>query len=143
MLIAARVAQGAFGALMTPQILAVVQVSFPRSERPKALAMFGGAAAIAGVLGPLAGGLLLKADVFGLGWRMIFLVDLPIGVLTLVAAAILVPESRAEDRRGFDPLGVGLLTIGLLLVLYPLVEQRALWLLLVSVQVFWAFARKQ
>ncbi|HEY4456555.1 MAG TPA: MFS transporter [Pseudonocardiaceae bacterium] len=63
-MIAAWVVQGAFAALMTPQILAVVQVSFPRSERPKALAMFGVAAATAGVLGPLAGGLLLKADVF-------------------------------------------------------------------------------
>jgi hypothetical protein len=65
-----------------------------------------------------------RTDVFGLGWRMIFLVDLPVGVLTLVAAAILVPKSRAADVRGFDPLGVGLLTLGLLLVLYPLVEGR-------------------
>ncbi|HEX4224113.1 MAG TPA: MFS transporter, partial [Pseudonocardiaceae bacterium] len=126
MLIAARVAQGGFAAVMTPQILAMVQVNFPARERPKALAMFGAAAATAGVLGPLLGGLLLHADVFGLGWRAIFLVNLPIGVLTLVAAAIVVPEGRAQGPGRLDPLGVGLLTVGLLLVLYPLVEGRTL-----------------
>jgi EmrB/QacA subfamily drug resistance transporter len=127
MLIAARIVQGVFASVMAPQILAMVQVNFPERERPKALAMFGGAAAIASVLGPLLGGVLLDADVFGLGWRAIFLVNLPIGVLTLVAAAMLVPESRAEQRSGgLDLLGVGLLTVGLLLVLYPLVEGRTL-----------------
>ncbi|HJP76540.1 MAG TPA: MFS transporter [Pseudonocardiaceae bacterium] len=150
MLIAARVVQGAFAALMAPQILAMVQVNFPERERAKALAMFGGAAAIAGVLGPLVGGFLLRADVFGLGWRAIFLVNLPVGVLTLIAAAVLVPESRAGHVRGLDPLGVGLLTVALLLVLYPLVEGRTLgwplWmfgLVVLSVPVFWMFARYQ
>jgi EmrB/QacA subfamily drug resistance transporter len=150
MLIAARVVQGAFAALMAPQILAVVQIGFPDRERPKALAMFGAAAAIAGVLGPLVGGLLLRADVFGLGWRAIFLVNLPIGVVTLIAAAILVPESRAGHVRGLDPLGVGLLTVALVLVLYPLVEGRTLgwplWMFVVlaaSVPVFGVFCWHQ
>lgn len=112
--------------------------------------MFGGAAAIAAVLGPLLGGLLLRADVIGLGWRAIFLVNLPVGVLTLLAAAILVPVSRAGHVRGLDPLGVGLLTAALLLVLYPLVEGRTpgwpLWmfvLLVASAPAFWGFARYQ
>ena len=150
MLIASRVGQGAFASVMAPQILAMVQVNFPTRERPRALAMFGAAAATAGVLGPLLGGLLLHADVFGLGWRAIFLVNLPIGVLTLVAAAIVVPESRAEHVRGLDPLGVGLLTVALLLVLYPLVEGRTLgwplWtylLMFASVPVFCGFGWHQ
>jgi predicted MFS family arabinose efflux permease len=110
--------------------------------------MFGAAAE--GVFGPLLGRLLLDADVFDLGWRAIFLVNLPIGALTLVAAAIVVPESRAEQTRGLDPLGVGLLTIALLLVLYPLVERRTpgwpLWtylLMAASVPVFCLFVRHQ
>jgi EmrB/QacA subfamily drug resistance transporter len=121
-LVAARVAQGVFAALMVPQILSVIQVSFTPAERPKAYALYGAAVAVATVSGPLIGGALVEADLFGLGWRAIFLINLPVGVLTLVAGALLLDESRAERVAGVDWPGVALVGAALLLLLYPLTE---------------------
>jgi EmrB/QacA subfamily drug resistance transporter len=125
-LIAARVVQGGFAALMVPQVLSMIQVLFPPEERPKAYGMFGGFAGLATVSGPLVGGLLVQADLLDLSWRPIFLINLPVGLFTLVAAAALLPESRAEERPRLDLAGVGLVTIALLLVLYPLIQGREL-----------------
>jgi EmrB/QacA subfamily drug resistance transporter len=121
-LIAARVAQGAMAALMMPQILSTIQATFPAEERPKAYGMYGAFVGIAAVSGPLLGGLLVEADLLGLGWRTIFLINLPIGLLTLAAARALVPETRDEHPPTLDPTGVGLVTTALLLLLYPLVQ---------------------
>jgi MFS family permease len=108
------------GALMIPQILSVIQVSFPAAERIKALAAFGITAGLGAVSGPLLGGLLITHSLFGLGWRSIFLINVPVGVIALVASARLVRESRAPRTPRLDPLGV--------LLLYPLVEgQQAGW----------------
>ena len=81
---------------------------------------------MANVAGPPVAGLLLQSNPLGLGWRSIFLINLPIGVATLVAAAVLVRESRAPRALRLDPVGVGIITVGLLLVLYPLVQGREL-----------------
>lgn len=121
-LVAARVAQGAMAALMIPQILSTIQAAFPPAERPKAYGMYGAFVGIAAVSGPLLGGLLVQADLFGLGWRTIFLINLPIGVLTLVAAWALVPETRDAHPPRLDLTGVGLVSTALLLLLYPLVQ---------------------
>jgi EmrB/QacA subfamily drug resistance transporter len=121
-LIAARVAQGALAALMMPQILSTIQATFPSNERPKAYGMYGAFVGIAAVSGPLLGGLLVQADLFGLGWRTIFLINLPVGVLTLAAALALVPETREAKPPRLDLAGVGLVSIALLLLLYPLVQ---------------------
>ena len=121
-LVAARVAQGAMAALMIPQILSTIQASFPAEERPKAYGMYGAFLGIATVGGPLLGGLLIQADLFGLGWRTIFLINLPIGLLTLVAAWALVPETRDAHPPRLDLTGVGLVSTALLLLLYPLVQ---------------------
>jgi EmrB/QacA subfamily drug resistance transporter len=125
-LIAARVGQGALAALMVPQVLSMIQVHFPREERPKAYGMYGAFAGIATISGPIVGGLLVQADLFNLGWRPIFLINVPVGIATLVAAARLVPESRAEHAQRFDFTGVGLVSGALLLLLYPLVQGREL-----------------
>jgi EmrB/QacA subfamily drug resistance transporter len=121
-LIAARVAQGVMAALMMPQILSTIQVTFPAEERPKAYGMYGAFVGIAAVSGPLLGGLLVQADVFGLGWRTIFLINLPIGLFTLAAAWALVPETREEHPPRLDLTGVALVSGALLLLLYPLVQ---------------------
>jgi EmrB/QacA subfamily drug resistance transporter len=121
-LIAARVAQGAMAALMMPQILSTIQATFPAEERPKAYGMYGAFVGIAAVSGPLVGGLLVEADLLGLGWRTIFLINLPIGLLTLVAARALVPETRDEHPPTLDLPGVALVSAALLLLLYPLVQ---------------------
>src|SRR5580658_3451048 len=127
MLIASRVAQGAMGALMIPQVLSVIQVIFPAAERIKALAAFGITAGLGAVSGPLLGGLLTTHSLLGLGWRSIFLINVPVGVIALVAAAKLVRESRAPRKPHLDLLGL-LLSGALVLLLYPLVEgQQAGW----------------
>ena len=126
MLIGCRVAQGAMAAIMVPQVLAVIQVIFPPRERIKALAGFGVTAGLGTVSGPLIGGLLLQHDLFGLGWRPIFLINVPVGVIAFAASAVLVRESRAANRPRLDPAGVGLISAALLLLLYPLVEGRQL-----------------
>src|SRR5499425_3831489 len=125
-LIAFRVAQGAMGAIMVPQVLAVIQVIFPPAERIKALAGFGVTAGLGTISGPLIGGLLIQHNLFGLGWRPIFLINVPIGVIAVAASAVLVRESKAPSPPKLDPIGVGLISAALLLLLYPLVEGRQL-----------------
>jgi EmrB/QacA subfamily drug resistance transporter len=126
MLIGCRVAQGAMGAIMVPQVLAVIQVIFPPHERIKALAGFGVTAGLGTVSGPLLGGLLIQHDLFGLGWRTIFLINVPVGVIAFAASAVLVRESKAASPPRLDPVGVGLISAALLLLLYPLVQGRQL-----------------
>jgi EmrB/QacA subfamily drug resistance transporter len=126
MLIACRVAQGAFGAIMIPQVLSVIQVIFPAAERIKALAAFGVTAGLGTVSGPLLGGLLTQHNLFGLDWRPIFLINVPVGVLAFVASAVLVRDSRAPRRPRLDPGGVALISAALLALLYPLVQGRQL-----------------
>jgi len=126
MLIACRVVQGAMGAIMVPQVLAVIQVIFPPAERIKALAGFGVTAGLGTVSGPLIGGLLIQSNLLGLTWRPIFLINVPVGILAVAASAVLVRESRAPRPPKLDPVGVGLVSAALLLLLYPLVEGRQL-----------------
>ncbi len=124
MLIACRVAQGAMGAIMVPQVLAVIQVIFPPAERIKALAGFGITAGLGTVSGPLLGGLLIQHNLLGLTWRPIFLINVPVGIIAVAASAVLVRESRAPRPPKLDPVGVALISAALLLLLYPLVQGR-------------------
>jgi EmrB/QacA subfamily drug resistance transporter len=125
-LIAFRVVQGAMGAIMVPQVLAVIQVIFPPAERIKALAGFGVTAGLGTISGPLIGGLLIQHNLWGLGWRPIFLINVPVGIIAVAASAVLVRESRAPSPPKLDPVGVGLVSAALLLLLYPLVQGRQL-----------------
>ena len=126
MLIACRIAQGALGAIMIPQVLSVIQVIFPAAERIKALAAFGVTAGLGTVSGPLLGGLLTQHNLLGLEWRPIFLINVPVGILAVAASAVLVRESRAPRPPRLDPGGVALISAALLLLLYPLVQGRQL-----------------
>jgi len=147
MLVGSRFLQGLMGALLFPQVLSIIQVEFAPRERGTALGMFGAAIGLATISGPLAGGLLIQGNLLGLDWRPIFLVNLPIGVIAVVAAVVLLRESRAEDAPRLDPVGVVLATAALLALVYPLVEGRDLgwpaWifvLLAASVPLFAIFA---
>ncbi|MDQ6846163.1 MAG: MFS transporter [Candidatus Dormibacteraeota bacterium] len=127
-LIAARVLQGLMASLMYPQVLSVIQVSFPPRERGTAFGIFGGVIGVATISGPLLGGVLIQADIHiggnALLWRPIFLVNLPIGIGAVVAAFIFLRESRAPSAPSLDAPGVVLATIGLFLIAFPLVEGR-------------------
>jgi MFS family permease len=101
-------------------------VTFPPRERAGAFGMFGATIGLATITGPLVGGLLINADLLGLQWRPIFLVNVPIGIAALLAAARFLQESKAPDALRLDPVGVVVVTAGLLLLVYPLVQGRDL-----------------
>lgn len=121
-LIAARVLQGVAGAMLFPQVLSIIQVTFPPQERGRAFAAFGVVQGAASFSGIVLGGLLVQADLFDLGWRPIFLVNLPVGLLCLAAGWRLIAESRSPTARRLDLGGVALVSAALLLLVYPLVE---------------------
>ncbi len=121
-LVASRVLQGAAAAMMIPQVLSFIQVEFPSTERPRALAMYGISLALGGMTGPVLGGLLIQADIAGLGWRAVFLINLPVGMVALAGAIRLMPESRSESAPRLDLIGVLLVTAALVAVMYPLVR---------------------
>ncbi|QMU78152.1 MFS transporter [Streptacidiphilus sp. PB12-B1b] len=124
-LIAARFVQGGFGALMVPQVLAVLQVLFPAARRGPALAAYGTVLNLAQLSGPVLGGVLTTDNVFGLGWRAIFLVNVPVGILVVAGTALLLPEYRSDRGAGLDPVGVLLVALLSVLVIYPLQQGRA------------------
>lgn len=123
-LIVARILQGASGAFMTPQVVALIQVSFPAQERSRAFAVFGTVLGLAGIVGQGLGGVLLQANLFGLGWRPIFLMNVPPGLIAFCCALFLLREVRAEQQHRLDLVGVALLSSGLFLLVYPLVQGR-------------------
>jgi EmrB/QacA subfamily drug resistance transporter len=125
-LLAARVAQGVFAGLMVPQVLSFVHVEFSGEERGRAMSFYGMTFPIGGVSGPLLGGLLVQADLFGWGWRTVFFVNVPIALLAAVGAALLMPAPRGVRREGVDLFGVLLLAAALLAALFPLVQGREL-----------------
>lgn len=128
MLDLSRVVQGLMAALMYPQVLSVIQVSFPPRERGRVFGLLGAVIGIATITGPLVGGLIIRDDLTGGSWRWIFLVNLPIGFASLIAASRAVSESRAPNATRLDLVGVAIATAGLLLLVYPLVEgQVAGW----------------
>ncbi|MGW5660951.1 MFS transporter [Streptomyces sp. NPDC003758] len=123
-LVAARLLQGLTAAAMVPQVLALITSVFPGEERMRALSWFGVVAGLAGVCGQVLGGLLLSADVFGLGWRVIFFLNLPVGVVVVAFALRLLPKADTGRRPGLDPLGVVGVSGALALALVPMVLGR-------------------
>jgi EmrB/QacA subfamily drug resistance transporter len=121
-LVVARLFQGAAAALMVPQVLSIIRVSFPPRERRIALGVYGMTIAVGQVSGQALGGMLLSADIFGLSWRPIFLVNLPVAAVTYLFGFRRVPESRSPTRPGLDLAGVGLLTLTSGLLIIPVVE---------------------
>ncbi|MEU4294030.1 MFS transporter [Kribbella sp. NPDC026596] len=125
-LLAARVAQGAAAAAMTPQVLASISSLLTGEHRARAMAMFGVAGGAAAALGQILGGVLVEANVFDLGWRAVFLVNVPVGILAVAAAIRLLPETKADKAQRVDLVGAALLAVTLVLLLLPLTEGRPL-----------------
>jgi EmrB/QacA subfamily drug resistance transporter len=121
-LVAARVVQGAAAAMALPQILGIINTSYTGVRRAKAYTAYGMAIGFGAVFGQLIGGILIKADVAGLGWRSIFLINVPIGLAAALLAPRLVPESRAPRCARIDLLGTVLVAAGLVAIVLPLVE---------------------
>jgi EmrB/QacA subfamily drug resistance transporter len=121
-LIAFRLLQGAAAGLMVPQGLAIIRGIFPTDELGKAFAIFGPVIGGAAVLGPILGGALIAADLFGSGWRLVFLINVPLGVLAIVGSVLLMPESRASEKTTVDLVGALLSSTAMVLLIYPLIE---------------------
>lgn len=125
-LLAARVAQGIFAGLMVPQVLAFLHAEFPRSEQGKAMGFYGMTFPLGGLAGPLLGGVLTQADLFGWQWRTIFFVNVPIALIAAVGAALVMPAPRRKVKAGIDPIGLVVLIAAVLAALFPLVQGREL-----------------
>jgi len=123
-LVAARLLQGAAAAILMPNVLSIIGVVYTGADRTRALTAYGLVLGLAAVSGQLIGGLLVQADIAGLGWRTTFLINVPIGLAALVLAPKVVPESRNEHASGLDVVGTLLVTAGLTAVVLPLVEGR-------------------
>jgi EmrB/QacA subfamily drug resistance transporter len=123
MLLVARVTQGLFAGLMVPQVLSFIHAEFDGPEQGRAMGFYGMTFPIGGLTGPLLGGLLTQADLFGWHWRTIFFVNVPVAAAAVVGALLVMPR-RGAGRGGADVVGVFVLGAALLAVLYPLVQGR-------------------
>ncbi|TQL52675.1 MFS transporter [Subtercola boreus] len=132
-LVIARVVQGLAGGIFVPAVTAFIQLLFPPQARGKAFAIMGAVIGVSSALGPIIGGLIIQAFGEENGWRGVFFVNLPIGVVTLVAAAILLPKrseieagagagAGAQSRRGIDWIGLVLVSGAFVALLVPLIQ---------------------
>jgi EmrB/QacA subfamily drug resistance transporter len=133
LLVISRVFQGATAAMMAPSVLAALRSLFSHEEIPWALNIYGIGIGVAVAGGQFLGGILLAANLWGLGWRSAFLINVPAGLLLLVAAPFLVPESGGQEKPRLDLIGVVLLTAALGSLVFALSVGRdqhwALWVL--------------
>ncbi|RKN40686.1 MFS transporter [Micromonospora endolithica] len=134
-LIAARLLQGAAAGIVNPQVTGVIQELFRGPERGRPFGLLGATIGISTAVGPLLGGLLIALGGPEHGWRWVFFVNVPVGVVAVVLGWRLLPTRPAgrADHRRMDPVGVVLLGVGVVLVLLPLVQEQwrdpAKWLL--------------
>ena len=123
-LVAFRLVQGATAAIMIPQVLALITAAFPPQERGKALSWFGVVMGVGAVAGQVLGGVLLQVASGANGWRVIFLINVPIAIATLIFGRRNLPAAVTAARSKIDFPGMALLTAGLALILFPLVVGR-------------------
>jgi len=146
-LVIARLLQGATAALMVPQVLSVVQLLYKPEERVAINGLLGGLSAIATTLGPIVAGLLIKANIAHLGWRPIFLINIPLGLVALLLGAKYLPKGKSEHAAKIDSIGTGLVMAAIGLLIFPLMQGHGLgwpaWTFVMaaaSVPVFGVFA---
>ncbi|MGW2858841.1 MFS transporter [Streptomyces sp. NPDC001205] len=121
-LIGARGLQGVGVALMIPQVLATLHVTFEGQNRSRAFGLYGAVLSLANVLGPVMGGLLTEADLFGLSWRPVFLVNVPVGLAVILLGRRFIPESTAGKADRLDLTGMVLSASAMVLIVFPLTE---------------------
>src|SRR5919201_1354509 len=123
-LIAARVIQGVGGALLTPQTLAILTSIFPPERRGAAFGVWGGVAGLATLAGPTLGGAIISY----IDWRWIFYINVPIGILALIATFVIIPDIRPGRHHGWDLVGIAVASTGLFAIVFGLIEgQRYSW----------------
>ena len=145
-LVVFRLAQGFSAGLVSPQVSGFIQTMFRGVERGKAFGLFGMTVGISTAVGPLLGGLLVTAGGDD-GWRWVFLVNVPVGIVALLLVRRLLPAEPPRKRQSLDPVGVLLFAAAMLCALLPLVEgdsaelsSRPWWLLAPAVALLAGFA---
>lgn len=154
LVIVARLLQGMSAGLLTPQNSGIIQTLFRGAERGRAFGLFGFVVSVSSALGPVLGGLIITLAGGDDGWRWIFWVNVPVGVVAFAAVLLVVPRDLASEDSGspdstrprLDPVGAALLGLLVLCVIYPLVsiEGRGYrWLVLLAAvpPLAWGFAR--
>lgn len=122
MLVAGRLLQGGFGALLIPQGFSILTSTFRREQLPRAFVAFGPVLGASAVLGPIVAGFLIDADLFGLTWRPVFLINIVLGVIGFAAAARILPADAPTSDTPIDGRGAGLLGASMLCLMYGLVQ---------------------
>jgi len=125
-LIGSRFVQGTMAALMVPQVMALMQVMYKPEERSRINALFGILGGVAASLGPIIGGILLKINLFQWDWRPIFLINVPVGILGLLAAAKFLPQGKSPHPLKLDLAGTAIIMVALGLLVFPLIQGREL-----------------
>lgn len=122
MLIATRCVQGLAAGAMVPQVFGIIRGSFTPAQRASAFGAYGAVQGLAAIAGPLPGGILVSIDAFGLGWRSIFWINVPVCLVALALGLRVLPESRSSRTGSFDLLGAALGALGVSLLLLPLIQ---------------------
>jgi EmrB/QacA subfamily drug resistance transporter len=123
MLVAARLVQGGFGALFIPQGIGILTAAFSRDQIPRAFAAFGSVLGASAVLGPIVAGFIISANIAGLTWRPVFLINIVLGTMGLIAAVKLLPQDQEQEFHvPIDGLGAGLLGAAMLGLIYGLID---------------------
>lgn len=150
MLITARLVQGGFGALLIPQGIGILIATFSREQMTRAVSAFGPVLGGSAVLGPIVAGVIIDSDVGGLSWRPMFLINIVLGAVGLVAAIKLLPHDERSSAVPIDGLGAGLLGATSFGLLYGLIEgstagwtARAIFSLVAGVFLFAGFCVRQ
>ncbi|MER6951850.1 MFS transporter [Nonomuraea sp. NPDC000554] len=125
-LVLARIAQAMGAALLTPQIFSLIQMHWEGTARRRAIGLYSMVLALGVALGQVVGGLVVNADLFGLSWRPVFLVNIPIGAIALAVGPRLLPVSRVDGQARLDPGGVAVLTAAMAAITVPLIFGREL-----------------
>ncbi|WP_160715086.1 MFS transporter [Chitinophaga solisilvae] len=123
-LIAARVMQGMSAAMLAPQVLSTIRVIFPVAEQPAAMGIFGAVFGLAAIAGQLLGGMLIRAEIFGFTWESVFMINIPVGIITCITGMYILKENRPPERQQPDLPGMLLITAALLLFICPVILGR-------------------
>ena len=149
-LIAGRAFQGAFAAIMTPQVVAFIKVIFNAEQQGRIMGLYSFVFGTASVAGQLIGGLLIAVHPFGISWPSIFLINVPVGIIAFWGGWRYLPENKARSDEKIDYLGVLLLSLSLFLLIYSLSRGReqgwpssTIFLLAASIFVLMLFVRTQ
>jgi EmrB/QacA subfamily drug resistance transporter len=122
MIIVGRLIQGAFGALLIPQGMSIVMATFSREQRPRAFSAFGPVLGLSGVLGPIVGGFIISANIAGLSWRPVFLINIVLGTVGMVAAFFVLPHDQPVSDERIDGLGSSLLGLTMISLIFGLID---------------------